>query len=89
MPITEAPTARYRRLARECLEVANTFRNGDQRDALLQMAAVWTRLADHHADSTMPFFPQSRANSRPCSSNSKSSPRTRIKTDPSPPVPAR
>ena len=57
MPITEAPTARYRRLARECLEVANTFRNGDQRDALLQMAAVWTRLADHHADSTMPFFP--------------------------------
>jgi F0F1-type ATP synthase beta subunit len=57
MPIAEAPTARYRRLARECLEVANTFRNGDQRDALLQMAAVWTRLADHHADSTMPFLP--------------------------------
>jgi hypothetical protein len=40
MPDYETPAPRYRRLARECLEVANNFPPGDQRDALLQMAQV-------------------------------------------------
>jgi hypothetical protein len=36
----------YRRLARECLENAQTFPLGKWRTALLQMAQVWQRLAD-------------------------------------------
>jgi hypothetical protein len=36
----------YRRLARECLEVAHTFQAGTRRTILLQMAQVWQRLAD-------------------------------------------
>ena len=41
MPAEETPAARYRRLAQECLDVAATFPDRDQRDALLQMAQVW------------------------------------------------
>jgi hypothetical protein len=36
----------YRRLARECLENAQTFPLGKRRTVLLQMAQVWQRLAD-------------------------------------------
>ena len=46
------PSARYRRLAREALGAANALPPGQNRDALLQMAQVWERLADQHADST-------------------------------------
>jgi hypothetical protein len=56
VPDKETSVARYRRLARESLEVANTFPQGEQRDAFLQMAQVWQRLADQHAVSTPPFF---------------------------------
>ena len=35
----------YRRRARECLEIAGTFRDGRRRSILLQMAQVWQRLA--------------------------------------------
>jgi len=49
----ESPSARYRRLTRECLEVARAFPDGDQRDVLLQMAQVWQRLADDYAGSTL------------------------------------
>ena len=40
----------YRRLARECLEAARTVQDEDGRTALLQMAQVWSRLADDQAD---------------------------------------
>jgi hypothetical protein len=33
-------------LAQECLETARTIANEDARDALLQMAQVWQRLAE-------------------------------------------
>jgi hypothetical protein len=36
----------YRRLAQECLDTARTIANEDARDALLQMAQVWQRLAE-------------------------------------------
>jgi hypothetical protein len=48
----ESPSARYRRLAKECLDVAYTFPDGVRRTVLLQMAQVWQRLADERADST-------------------------------------
>jgi hypothetical protein len=36
----------YRRLAQECIDTARTIANEDARDALLQMAQVWQRLAE-------------------------------------------
>jgi hypothetical protein len=60
----ETPAARYQRLARETLETANTFPHGRRRDALLQMAQVWHRLADQYADATPPFS-QSDASEQP------------------------
>lgn len=50
----ETPSERYRRLARECLDVAYTFPDGVRRTVLVQMAQVWQRLADEQA--TMPSF---------------------------------
>ena len=38
------------RLARECLEAANSGQNEDGRNALLQMAQVWLRLAAEPAE---------------------------------------
>jgi hypothetical protein len=60
----ETPAARYRRLARESLETANTFPHTQRRDALLKMAQVWERLADEYADATPPFS-QSGASEQP------------------------
>jgi hypothetical protein len=48
--MSDNPSERYRRLARECLTVADTFPSGEQRYVLLQMAQVWQRLADDYAD---------------------------------------
>ncbi|SRR5712691_11107820 len=48
-----ARSARYRRLANECLDIARTFPKGARRTVLLQMAQVWQRLADQYADSSM------------------------------------
>ncbi len=59
----ETPAARYRRLAAECLDIANTFPRGDQGEALLQMAQVWQRLANHYA--TPSFAPSGTAAERP------------------------
>jgi hypothetical protein len=56
MPEGEHPTARYQRLARQCLEVANTFGPGEQRTALLHMAEVWQRLANDYEQSTAALF---------------------------------
>jgi hypothetical protein len=53
----KSPARHYRRLARECLEVAYTFPAGEQRTALLQMAQVWLRLADEYADATVSVRP--------------------------------
>src|SRR5262245_27719684 len=47
MPNHETPAERYRRLAAECLDVANNFPRGDHRDALLRMAQVWQRFEVH------------------------------------------
>ena len=52
----ETPTERYRRLAEGCLHAANDFPLGENRDAMLQMAQVWQRLADQYADGTGRFF---------------------------------
>jgi hypothetical protein len=56
MPDDLSPSTRYRRLARECLEVAQTFPAGERRTVLLQMAQVWQRLADEYADSSAPLL---------------------------------
>jgi hypothetical protein len=37
---------RYRQLARECLKLANMVPSGVPRDALIDMAREWGRLAD-------------------------------------------
>src|SRR5258707_8054444 len=76
MSNNESPAARYRRLARECLEVAHTFPNAERRTVLLQMAQVWQRLSDEYAASNTPYFSRLRASDHPCSSNSRFSPRT-------------
>jgi hypothetical protein len=37
---------KYRELARECLRVASTTITAESRSLLVEMARVWTRLAD-------------------------------------------
>jgi hypothetical protein len=59
----ESPVVRYRRLARESLEAAKSF-HGEQREAFLQMAQVWQRLADQYTNST-PTFVQPNAPEQP------------------------
>jgi hypothetical protein len=54
MPNHETPVERYRRLAAECLHALNNVSRGDHRDALLQMAQVWQRLADQCDEATPP-----------------------------------
>ena len=56
MPDDVSASTRYRRLARECLEVAHTFTAGGRRTVLLQMAQVWQRLADEYADTSAPLL---------------------------------
>jgi uncharacterized protein YciW len=56
MPDDVSASTRYRRLARECLEVAHTFPSGERRTVLLQMAQVWQRLADEYADTSAPLL---------------------------------
>jgi hypothetical protein len=41
----EAESARYRRLARECLEIAKKVQTDEVRTCLIEMARVWARLA--------------------------------------------
>src|SRR5262245_47052864 len=56
MPAEETTAARFSRLAQECLDIAATFVDRDQRDALLEMAQVWQRLADQYANATRLVF---------------------------------
>jgi hypothetical protein len=65
MPDRESPSSRYRRLAQECWQTAQTFPDGERRTTLLQMAQVWQRLANDYADSTAPSSPRLRGNRRP------------------------
>jgi hypothetical protein len=47
----------YRRLARECLALATTRMTPEARSALVEMARVWTRLADEQ-EVSLPPIPQ-------------------------------
>jgi hypothetical protein len=60
MPDDQTPAQRYLRLAKECVDGASTFPDGEQRDALLQMAQVWQRLADTHSNGTTSLRPTER-----------------------------
>ena len=46
MRVVASREAEYRRLARECLEMARTVTTENARAALIEMAQVWQRLAD-------------------------------------------
>ena len=48
----------YRRLARECLEIAHTLPAGERRATLLQMAQVWQRRAEQQDEA--PALPVQR-----------------------------
>ena len=65
VPNHETPAERYRRLAAECLDAADNFSPGEQRDALLQMVQVWQRLAEQYDDATPPFSPRGNAADQP------------------------
>jgi hypothetical protein len=42
----ETVSARYRRYARECLEIANKVQSDEARTCLIEMARVWIQLAE-------------------------------------------
>ena len=42
----ETVSARYRRHARECLEIANKVKSDEVRACLIEMARVWVQLAE-------------------------------------------
>jgi hypothetical protein len=65
MPNRETPAERYRHLAAECLDAAIGFPRGEQRDALLQMAQLWQRLAEQYNDATPPFSPPGTMGEQP------------------------
>jgi hypothetical protein len=44
----ESPAIRYRRLARECLDIVSTIATEHARVSLIEMAQIWTRLAESH-----------------------------------------
>jgi hypothetical protein len=46
----ESPRARYRRLAQDCLDTAQTIQNTEARTALMEMAQVWHRLANEQKE---------------------------------------
>jgi hypothetical protein len=46
----ESARARYRRLAQDCLETAQTIQNTESRTALIEMAQVWQRLANQQRE---------------------------------------
>jgi hypothetical protein len=55
----ELPAARYRCLARECLEMVRTTASAESRAALVEMAQVWTRLAKEQEAASIPSAAQS------------------------------
>jgi hypothetical protein len=49
-PNKESAREQYRRLAQECLEMVPTIQDQEGRDALMEMARVWLRLAESYTD---------------------------------------
>jgi hypothetical protein len=49
--------AEYRRLARDCLRLLQTFSNEEARAALIEMARVWTRLAEKQEEAASRAMP--------------------------------
>jgi hypothetical protein len=49
----ESAADQYRRLAQACLEMVPTVQPGEGREALIEMARVWLRLAESY-DKSMP-----------------------------------
>jgi hypothetical protein len=47
----------YRRLARDCLRLLQTFSNEEARAAVIEMARVWTRLAEQQ-EASQPVMQQ-------------------------------
>jgi hypothetical protein len=46
----ESAVEQYRRLAQECLEMAASVQDGEGREALIEMARVWMRLAESYPE---------------------------------------
>ena len=46
MAVTRSRAEEYRRLAKQCSDVARTIRSPDGRAVLVQMAQTWQRLAE-------------------------------------------
>ena len=46
----ETVSARYRRRARECLEIANKVQSDEVRACLMEMALVWVQLAEQREE---------------------------------------
>jgi hypothetical protein len=55
--VAENRASEYRRLARDCLQVAKTVSTEEARLALVEMARVWSRLADEQETAAMPPAP--------------------------------
>jgi len=58
---------RYRRYAKECVQMAAVFESPEARGILLQMAQVWLRLADDQPPSNADDQPPSNAADDPTS----------------------
>jgi hypothetical protein len=46
----ESAAEQYRRLAQACLEMVPSIQEGEGRDALIEMARVWLRLAESYPE---------------------------------------
>jgi hypothetical protein len=49
-PSKESAAEQYRRLAQACLEMEPSIQEGEGRDALIEMARVWLRLAESYPE---------------------------------------
>ena len=49
-PNKESAREQYRRLAQACLEMAASTQEGEGREALIEMARVWMRLAETYLE---------------------------------------
>jgi len=61
MPDKESPSARYRRLAQECLETARTVTTEETRATLVEMARAWLRLAEQQEVAAPPHSPSEQS----------------------------
>ena len=63
----------YRRLARECLRLASTIVTAEARSVLVEMARIWTRLADEQNIRAQQQKDQSKKDHRGAASSGKAS----------------